>query len=756
MFKKGLSIIPAILSVSLLAFPATTLAGVSGSVSTTVTVPAVFSSGGGFSSDSGNEQKIQPTVNLDKAISIFKQAFTVPDNLTNFSSGFSRFMNRQAWDLHWMNRQNPPSGLDAQVDATTGEIISMRVEQFVDSQAPGLQIPTLTEQDAEKVAIDLLTRLDSDKMPELKLQKGSDSALSLNNFVVPLYSFYYQRTINNIPFLGDGVTIQVNGNNGQVMFFNQNWTPVSAELPDVQKAISSDKAREIFQNSDMLQLQYFQARAYLPYGNAENPEQVKLVYAPNSKYINGAIDALSGEPVPISEGSFNSSWGAIGWGPIYRGSGPFGGSQEQEESDNTALISQDAALKIATKWVELPKDAVFQNASLNTGWMKPNQKVWNLTWGPDPEKVNPGQMFFISATIDAVSGDLLSFNSSPQAGESPQAGSISREQALQIVQEFLQKIQPKYYAQVKLRDDDSFVKIPGQNGLESFNFYRTANDIPFMNDGFNVTVDMASKRILNYNFSWSDTEFPAADGVLKSEQANAAYLKGNPLVLSFVQMYNGNKPGQVKLVYVPKPNSVLPWGAGFVDANNGAMLGWDGKDISSLPKSRQFKDISGNFAEKEINLLGQAGLFGDYDDQFKPSEDMKTLSLARALLGVQTGVWSTYLQSDPDILKAVRKLGWIDQDVRPDAPVDRAMLAQIMIHYLKLDNIAQLKDAFQDPYVDKASFPPGTEGYIALGRALGLFHFDDDQFKPEQTVTRAEAAYALIQAIAFERQGTGQ
>lgn len=555
------------------------------------------------------------------------------------------------------------------------------------------------------------------------------------------------------------MTIQVNGTNGQVMFYNQIWTAVNTGLPDPQKAVSVAKAQEIFQANDMLQLQYFLPPVYLPYGNGHEKPQVKLVYAPNSKYVNGAIDALSGEPVHLAEGSFNSPQGVIGWGPIYsgRGPGPFGelSSQEQGSGENTNLISQDAALKIATQWVDLPKGVVFQNASLGTYGMDPEQKVWNLSWGPDPEKRNPGQiMLFVHASVDAVTGELLNFNNSMPPEENGQAGQITREQALQIAKEFLQKIQPQYSTQVVLRDDVTPVSSPGQNGMVNFYFYRTANGISFMNNGFNVTVDTVGKRILNYSCNWSDIELPAPDGVIKPDQASAVYLKGNPFVLSYVQMYTANKPGAVKLVYLPKPNVTLPWGSNLLDAKSGALMGWDGRDVSELPQSSQFKDISGNFAEKEITLLGQAGIFAEYSDQFKPDENISTISLLQAMMTVQTGVWSTYLQSDQDILKAAQKLGWVSQDAQPADPVNRVTLAQLMIHFLKLDNVAQLKDAFRELYTDTDSFPPGTEGYITFGRALGLFHFDGDQFRPEQPITRAEAAYALVQALKFEGQGS--
>lgn len=135
MFKKGMAIIPVILSASLLVSPMPTLAGVAGSDSITVTlpvtVPAYGSSGGSFTSGgAGGDQQSQPAISLDEAASTVKQAFTIPAQATNFSSNLFKSMNRQVWDLRWMDPQNQPSGLDVQVDAATGEIISMRIDQF--------------------------------------------------------------------------------------------------------------------------------------------------------------------------------------------------------------------------------------------------------------------------------------------------------------------------------------------------------------------------------------------------------------------------------------------------------------------------------------------------------------------------------------------------------------------------------------------------------------------------------------------------
>ena len=79
MFNKKMAIIPALLSVSLLAFPASALAGVTGSSTIMVTVPALGSSGGSFTSGgTGDEQQSQPVVSLDEAINTAKQVFPIP------------------------------------------------------------------------------------------------------------------------------------------------------------------------------------------------------------------------------------------------------------------------------------------------------------------------------------------------------------------------------------------------------------------------------------------------------------------------------------------------------------------------------------------------------------------------------------------------------------------------------------------------------------------------------------------------------
>jgi len=63
----------------------------------------------------------------------------------------------------------------------------------------------------------------------------------------------------------------------------------------------------------------------------------------------------------------------------------------------------------------------------------------------------------------------------------------------------------------------------------------------------------------------------------------------------------------VRLVYQPLAAPGVA-ASDLLDARTGGFLDWEGKPLSQQPRAYRFKDLAGNFAEKEISLLGQAGI----------------------------------------------------------------------------------------------------------------------------------------------------
>lgn len=204
--------------------------------------------------------------------------------------------------------------------------------------------------------------------------------------------------------------------------------------------------------------------------------------------------------------------------------------------------------------------------------------------------------------------------------------------------------------------------------------------------------------------------------------------------------------GEIRLVYEPKMdnNSKV---SNMIDGTTGEFLDWQGKPIKEQPRPYTFNDIEGNFAEREIKLLGQAGAFGEYDDKFRPAENVTLGSLLRAMFIAKNGVYGVENMSDEELIKEAQKQGWLQEKLTTKDQLNRELLAKIIIRMLELEKVAQVEGMFQVPYEDAANFSEGSLGYIALVKGLGIMNVEGENFQPKEMVTRAEAAYAIVKGL---------
>jgi hypothetical protein len=217
----------------------------------------------------------------------------------------------------------------------------------------------------------------------------------------------------------------------------------------------------------------------------------------------------------------------------------------------------------------------------------------------------------------------------------------------------------------------------------------------------------------------------------------------------YTQVFN---PGQydstpeIHLVYEPTPASGTLQNGNILDAKTGEFLDGQGQPASQMLRAYHFTDIDDNFAQKEIALLGQAGIFGEYQDLFHPDEQITVVSLIRAMLAVTNG-YGMPGQSDEEIIKTAQQQGWLTEDTQPSATIDREDFAKLMIRYLKLEPAAKLQDIYQAPYSDVNQ---DFVGYAALAQGIGMFNIDGATFEATHIMTRSEAAYALVKSLMFQ------
>ena len=702
----------------------------------------------------------KPAVSLEQAIRTVRECFTIPDEFTRFTSSYTGGQDQQAWILNWSAPEEPGGSFSARVDAQTGEILSMNTWRPERRPEPGPQIPAVSEAQARQTAEALLKRLIPEHLPDLQPVFAGDRPIPLHGYGPFNYTFRWQRTVNGIPFPGNGVTVEVRGDDGQVASYRFDWR--KGDFPAAAGAVSPEKARQAFDRAGMLELQYFLPPSPRPLTAGEEQEQrVQLVYRLDHP-SGGVIDALSGEPLDLP-GRWFPGAGSPGGGEMYlkmrdvQSAAPAPvllSPEEIKEVERTAkIIGQEEAVAIVKKWVTVPENLTLERVNLAVDWRNPDNRHWYLSWRAEQEGAKGPQ--FMSARVNAATGELVSFEMSPPPAGPEQPGILDRAAAQKMAAEFLQKVQPQRFREVKLDERYSFdtpwILKEGQNPpLQSFKYRRVVNGIPFPGDGMTVRVDTVAKRIISYSLDWSNLTFPAPEGILGIQQAADAFFKARSLTLSYIQVYGSSGPGEVLLVYQPLAASGV-LASDLLDARTGEFLDWEGKPLSQRPRAYRFNDIAGNFAEKEIALLGKAGLFGEYGDAFHPEEKVTLVSLLRAMLAAKGNLEDVAGLTDREILKRARDQEWLKEDLQPDSPVSRETLVKLLVRMLGLERAARAEGIYRVPYADAASLPPDALGYAALAWGLGFVKGDGVNFTPGHEVTRAEAAAALVRALQVER-----
>ncbi|MHB8756968.1 MAG: YcdB/YcdC domain-containing protein [Bacillota bacterium] len=713
-----------------------------------VLLPTPVLAGGLPAAAPGGEAAVQPK-SLEDAIRTIKDNFAIPKELSRFSSGFNSWGNRPTWTMTWDSTDPAAGRLYAEVDAITGDIASVNL--WRSDMKPGPKLPTISLAAAEEVATALVERLLPDRVKDLRLVSGQDQLVPLSSYGPVVYSVHWQRFINGTPVVADGVTVGVSADDGTIMNYRLDWSRPA--YPAATGIVTPAKAREAFVQTGMFELQYFNPGQFVPL-KAGQKAKVSLVYSLVHR-SGGVIDAFTGQPVVLQSDMWFGMGGADGIVPPGMGARsayltaaqptPLTPEELAEIEKTAKLITRDEAIAAVEKWVGVPAGLTLRGYSLANHWAYPDIRMWSLNWSN--EEAARGQANYLSAEVNAVTGELIGFSLGFMTDPSAEAV-LDRDGARKLAEDFLTKVQPEKFKQTRLTADQppaTPTKEDSKPRQQYFSYQRMVDGIPFPVNGLTITVDAVAQRVTGFNLNWANYEFPKAAGLLTAAQVNEAFLAARPLSLTYVQVLKRDGSGEGLLVYRPNDDPAIP-SSTRLDAKTGEFVDGQGKLMAKQPRARRFDDIKGNFAEYEIGLLGRAGLFGEYGGSFHPAEKIGAASLLRAVLMAKDGLQQSDL-TDNEVIAQAKQRGWITGDLAPTAVVTREMLAKLMVRFLDLDRAARIEGIFRVPYADAASIAPASLGYVAIAWGLGVVTGDGQSFAGSQPVTRAEAAAALVRTI---------
>ncbi|MGE5416385.1 MAG: YcdB/YcdC domain-containing protein [Acidobacteriota bacterium] len=700
----------------------------------------------------------QPPVPLKTAIQNVKNVFPVPPAFTEFSSRYNEAGGRKTWALSW-KAPGASGWFNAEVDAATGEIVSLSLDQPSAYPVPMIRIPTVTLDEAVKTADNWLKRLAPSHLKELKMNSPEKTWQNIDLYN-SFYQISWQRMANGIPVRGEGASINIDRTKDKIVSYNLTWTP--AQFPSPAKIMNAAKADSGFTSTNMLELQYLVPQDRVFMEKKGTPIQPVLVYRLTHK-SGGIIDALTGMPLELPKDQYLQNT------ELALGRGGMPGMAYDEKSKlpaptdlspqemaevvaNEKLITQDQALAVLHKWVYRSNSMTVESANLDTDFSNPKTRIWRMSLAPKPDSNNKSQMF---ATVNAVSGELLDFSFElPQDGN--QESKLTTEQAMNLVKEFLKAVSVDKYKSTRMEQNEantSYLDKQPTNPI-NYTFTRLVNNIPVPSDGMTVSVNVTTGEILSYRLTWQDLSFPSPANVMTDSRAEQSYLSSLPLKLSYCTVVSSTGATSMKLLYVPTLKMVTDnynISTSMIDAITGQPLDWAGKPLENKELRAVFQDIKGSFAESDIAILGQAGYFKEFGQKFEPNKNITLVSLLRALLTARDGNLSYNTTENAEIMRLAAERGWVKGKVDPNMPVTREMLGRLLIRYLGIEYLAKMSSIYKPSYRDVASNSPFA-GHAALLKGLGLVHTQGSTYQPQAKVTRAETAWTIMRLLKLNQQ----
>lgn len=171
----------------------------------------------------------------------------------------------------------------------------------------------------------------------------------------------------------------------------------------------------------------------------------------------------------------------------------------------------------------------------------------------------------------------------------------------------------------------------------------------------------------------------------------------------------------------------------------------------------KLSDIKGHWAESKIQSWINEGLIKGYaDDSFKPNNFItraEFINLVNGAFGYagQTNINFKDVSKNAWYYQAVSiasangyMSGYTDNTMKPQNPITRQEAAKVISGILNLEENADAANAFKDSS-SIAGWSKGAVGGAVAAKILS--GYSDGSFKPLQSITRAEAVAALVNAM---------
>lgn len=335
---------------------------------------------------------------------------------------------------------------------------------------------------------------------------------------------------------------------------------------------------------------------------------------------------------------------------------------------------------------------------------------------------NEDKAFYASIYLDAKTGELIRYSNSYNIDNKKDASAIDIENANTKINEFLD-----YVISAKRKDYiEDYEKTDGTLVTKRYN--RAVNGIKYIDDSIYLEYDTEDNKIVSYRYDFEENAvFDNPETVISADDAYEAMLKINPIELRYVKT-----DGVYKQCYTIDDKYIQ------IDAFTGEKFDITHKALSMF----EYNDIEGHWAEGAIKGLAEKGI-GLNDECFSPDDEISQEELLKLFAA---GIWYVEcLNYDTEQLysRALRS-GIIEKgEISADNSVKRGDAFKYIIRMSGLEEVANLQGIFKVEYADRDEVSDELLGYAAILSGMKVISGDGGYLRPNDNITRAEAATVL-------------
>lgn len=338
------------------------------------------------------------------------------------------------------------------------------------------------------------------------------------------------------------------------------------------------------------------------------------------------------------------------------------------------------------------------------------------------KKENEDKAFYASIYLDAKTGELIRYSNSYNSDNKKDASAIDINNANTKINEFLD-----YVISAKRKDYiEDYEKTDGTLVTKRYN--RAVNGIKYIDDSIYLDYDTEDNKIVSYRYDFEENAvFDNPETVISADDAYEAMLKINPIELRYVKT-----DGVYKQCYTLDDKYIQ------IDAFTGEKFDITHKALSMF----EYNDIEGHWAEGAIKGLAEKGI-GLNDECFSPDDEISQEELLKLFAA---GIWYVEcLNYDTEQLysRALRS-GIIEKgEISADNSVKRGDAFKYIIRMSGLEEVANLQGIFKVEYADRDEVSDELLGYAAILSGMKVIGGDGGYLRPNDNITRAEAATVL-------------